>query len=60
MPGWCGSRSVFEQLAARCAARRRTLALDWRGHGQSEAPDGDFGASALVEITASVPPSELR
>lgn len=46
MPGWCGSRSVFDQLAARCAARWRTLALDWRGHGQSEAPTGDFGASA--------------
>lgn len=54
MPGWCGSRSVFDQLAARCAARRRTLALDWRGHGQSEAPDGDFGASALVEDALSV------
>lgn len=54
MPGWCGSRSVFDQLATRCAARRRTLALDWRGHGQSEAPAGDFGASALVDDALSV------
>lgn len=54
MPGWCGSRSVFDQLAARCAARRRTLALDWRGHGQSQAPAGDFGASALVGDALSV------
>jgi pimeloyl-ACP methyl ester carboxylesterase len=54
MPGWCGSRRVFDQLAARCATRRRTLALDWRGHGQSEAPVGDFGASALVGDALSV------
>lgn len=54
MPGWCGSRSVFDQLAARCAARRRTLALDWRGHGRSEVPGGDFGASALVDDALSV------
>lgn len=54
MPGWCGSRSVFNQLAARCAARRRTLALDWRGHGRSEVPWGDFGASALVDDALSV------
>lgn len=54
MPGWCGSRQVFDQLAARCAARRRTLTLDWRGHGQSEAPTGDFGASALVDDALSV------
>lgn len=54
MPGWCGSRSVFDHLAARCAARRRTLALDWRGHGQSQAPAGDFGASDLVDDALSV------
>jgi pimeloyl-ACP methyl ester carboxylesterase len=54
MPGWCGSRSVFDQLATKCAARRRTLALDWRGHGQSEPPSGDFGASALVDDALSV------
>jgi pimeloyl-ACP methyl ester carboxylesterase len=54
MPGWCGSRSVFDQLAARCAAWRHALALDWRGHGQSEKPAGDFGASALVDDALSV------
>jgi pimeloyl-ACP methyl ester carboxylesterase len=54
MPGWCGSRSVFDALAARSAARRRTLALDWRGHGRSEVPAGDFGASALLDDARSV------
>jgi pimeloyl-ACP methyl ester carboxylesterase len=54
MPGWCGSRRVFDQLATRCATRRRILALDWRGHGQSEAPGDDFGASALADDALSV------
>lgn len=54
MPGWCSSRGVFEPLASRCAARRRTLALDWRGHGRSETPASDFGASDLVEDALAV------
>jgi pimeloyl-ACP methyl ester carboxylesterase len=54
MPGWCGSRAVFDKLAPKCAERRRALTLDWRGHGQSEAADGDFGAEALVEDALSV------
>lgn len=54
MPGWCGSRRVFDQLAARCAARRRILALDWRGHGRSEASNDDFGAGDLVNDALAV------
>lgn len=54
LPGWCGSRSIFDEFATRSAARRRTLALDWRGHGQSEIPAGDFGASALVDDALAV------
>lgn len=54
MPGWCGSRSVFNHLIARCSTRHRTLALDWRGHGQSATPESDFGASDLVEDALSV------
>lgn len=54
LPGWCGSRRVFTQLATQCAAQRRTLVLDWRGHGQSETPNGDFGASALVDDALAV------
>jgi pimeloyl-ACP methyl ester carboxylesterase len=49
MPGWCGSRKVFDELVARCAEQRRTLAPDWRGHGQSERPAEDFGISDLVD-----------
>ncbi len=54
LPGWCGSRSVFDHLAQASATGRRTLTLDWRGHGQSEAPLGDFGADALVDDALSV------
>jgi pimeloyl-ACP methyl ester carboxylesterase len=54
MPGWCGSRSVFGSITEKCAARRRILSLDWRGHGRSEAPEGDFGTDALVEDALSV------
>jgi pimeloyl-ACP methyl ester carboxylesterase len=54
MPGWCGSRKVFDELAPRCAVRRRTLTLDWRGHGQSERPADDFGASDLANDALAV------
>jgi pimeloyl-ACP methyl ester carboxylesterase len=54
LPGWCGSRSVFDQLIARCATSRRILAVDWRGHGQSETPTGDFAASDLVNDALAV------
>ncbi len=54
LPGWCGSRAVFAQLAARCATRRRTLVLDWRGHGQSERPSAGFGTDDLVADALAV------
>ncbi|MCP9792745.1 alpha/beta hydrolase [Vulcanococcus limneticus Candia 3F8] len=54
LPGWCGSRKVFDQLAATTAPRLRSLSLDWRGHGQSESPRGDFGSIDLVEDALSV------
>lgn len=54
MPGWCGSRAVFDKLAAKCAERRRTLTVDWRGHGKSAPARGDFGAAALVDDALAV------
>jgi len=36
LPGWCADRTVFQDLAQRLSANRRVLALDWRGHGDSE------------------------
>jgi pimeloyl-ACP methyl ester carboxylesterase len=49
LPGWCTNRTVFQDLAHRCAEHRRVLALDWRGHGESGAPPGDFGNDELVQ-----------
>jgi pimeloyl-ACP methyl ester carboxylesterase len=45
---------MFNSLAAQCSKYRRTLALDWRGHGLSETPKEDFGANDLVEDALAV------
>ncbi|HET8818781.1 MAG TPA: alpha/beta hydrolase [Xanthomonadaceae bacterium] len=54
LPGWCGSRSVFEPLVAQCSATRRTLSLDWRGHGRSGGAARDFGTGELVDDAVAV------
>lgn len=54
LPGWCGSRAVFDRLASQCALQRRILSLDWRGHGRSAASSGDFNADKLVEDALAV------
>src|SRR5207248_2254288 len=33
MPAWCMSHAGFGHLPEKLAARRRVLAVDWRGHG---------------------------
>jgi pimeloyl-ACP methyl ester carboxylesterase len=50
LPGWGGRRRVFDELAR----RRRTFAIDWRGHGQSGGPAGDFGAGDLITDALAV------
>ncbi|MEM2897677.1 MAG: alpha/beta hydrolase [Nitrososphaerota archaeon] len=54
MPGWCSNRTVFQQLAPLCSVHRRTLVLDWRGHGESGKPKGDFGIGELVSDALAV------
>lgn len=54
MPAWCQSRAVYTQVPLKCATHRRVLALDWRGHGQSESPLGDFSAAELLEDALAV------
>ncbi|WP_425355173.1 alpha/beta fold hydrolase [Pelomicrobium methylotrophicum] len=56
MPGWCGSRRVFDELARRCAQWRRTLAIDWRGHGRSAKP---ASISPPIASEANLPASSL-
>jgi pimeloyl-ACP methyl ester carboxylesterase len=54
LPGWCADRAVFEELAQRLSVRHRVLALDWRGHGDSDRPSEDFGSEQLVQDALAV------
>ena len=54
LPGWCVNRSVFGDLISRTCAYRRSLTLDWPGHGDSDAPPRNFGANELVQAAAAV------
>jgi pimeloyl-ACP methyl ester carboxylesterase len=54
LPGWCVSRKVFADLPRHASGRRRVLALDWRGHGESEAASAPFGTNELVEDAIAV------
>ncbi len=53
MPGWCENRTVFHHLISQCSSRRRTLALDWRGHGESDWSSA-FNAEDLVEDALAI------
>lgn len=39
---------IWDPVARRLAARRRVFALDFRGHGDSDKPDGPYDWSVLV------------
>jgi pimeloyl-ACP methyl ester carboxylesterase len=54
LPGWCANRTVFRPLLPHAARHRRALALDWRGHGGSEHPDGDYTTDDLVDDAVAV------
>jgi pimeloyl-ACP methyl ester carboxylesterase len=54
LPGWCATREAFGELSKLSASHRRVLALDWRGHGASEEPRGDFGARELLRDALAV------
>ena len=47
-------RRHMEPLAAHLGARHRTLAVDLRGHGRSDAPDGPYDVPAHVDDLAAV------
>lgn len=54
LPGWCGPRTLFEPLAARLDGSFHTLAVDWRGHGDSAPADDDFGFDELADDALAV------
>lgn len=41
LPGWCSDRFQFLPLIDRLSDNRRTIVLDWRGHGESYGPADD-------------------
>lgn len=46
--GWCSSKERFDHLVPLLARRSRTLAFDWRGHGDSQRDVPDFGQEEMV------------
>jgi pimeloyl-ACP methyl ester carboxylesterase len=48
LTGWCSSKARYDLLAPLLAEKRRTLAFDWRGHGDSQRDVGDFGQEEMV------------
>ena len=54
LTAWCGDRTVFAPLATELATARRTLTLDWRGHGRSPRDVGDFGSDELLDDALQV------
>jgi pimeloyl-ACP methyl ester carboxylesterase len=48
LTGWCSSRARWALAAPRLAAARRVVNFEWRGHGDSVQPNGDFGLEELV------------
>jgi pimeloyl-ACP methyl ester carboxylesterase len=54
LPGWCNTHTIFEPLAELLSADHRVLALDWRGHGNSQASDRDFGFAEMAVDAAAV------
>ncbi|WP_164012930.1 alpha/beta fold hydrolase [Pyxidicoccus trucidator] len=54
IPGWCTTRAAFRPLLPRCAARRRVLSVDLRGHGESEGGGTDFDSATVLEDLLTV------
>ncbi len=54
LPGWCASRKAWDGVLAPLSERHRVLALDWRGHGGSGPPAGDFGETELLRDALAV------
>lgn len=49
IPGWCGDRSVFDDLVAALGRGRRAISVDLPGHGESPDPAADYTTADVVE-----------
>ena len=61
LPGWCNDHTIIAPIAERLSADHRVLAMDWRGHGDSQASDRDSGfAENAVDALAVIEASGAR
>lgn len=54
LTGWCSSRARYDRLVPLLADDRRVLTVDWRGHGDSATPPGDFGHEQMIADALAV------
>jgi pimeloyl-ACP methyl ester carboxylesterase len=54
LPGFANDHTIFEPLVERLSTDHRVLVMDWRGHGKSQAPDGDFGFAEMAGDAVAV------
>jgi pimeloyl-ACP methyl ester carboxylesterase len=54
LPGWCNTHTIFTPLAEHLSADHRVLVMDWRGHGNSQASDRDFGFPEMAGDAVAV------
>lgn len=54
LPGWFVHHTTFVPLAERLRVQHRVLIMDWRGHGESQASDLDFGYAEMVADVLAV------
>jgi len=54
LTGWCSTRTSYAGMVEHTARHHRSIAIDWRGHGTSPAPDGDFGWPQMADDVLAV------
>jgi len=54
LTGWCSTRTSYTPMVQHTARHRRSIAIDWRGHGTSPPPGGDFGWPQMADDVLAV------
>ena len=50
--GWTGDHGIFTPQIARFSRERRVVAVNLRGHGRSDAPDGEYTVTSFADDIA--------